>query len=70
MVNMLSENYELIEAIALNLSLFGLFVLMGLAVRDLLNKNKVSKLGRFVIYTVLLLGTVSFIAKGVIQLFW
>lgn len=67
---MLSENYELIETIALNLSLFGLFVLMALAVRDLLNKNKVSKLGRFVIYTVLLLGTVSFIAKGVIQLFW
>ena len=67
---MLQENFELIESIVLNLGLLILFMLMGYAVHDVLSKNDLPKLGRFVTYTVLFLGAAGFIAKGVIQIFW
>lgn len=67
---MLSQYYEQIEAIALNLCLFGLFFLMAYAVHDVLKKNQVPLLGRCVAYGVLFLGAAGFLAKGVIQLFW
>ncbi len=67
---MLAENYELIEAIMLNVGLAVLFVLMGYAVHDVLSKNNVPKIGRFVAYGVLFLGAAGFIAKGIIQIFW
>ena len=50
---MLSENYEQIEAIALDLALVGLFLLMGFAVHDVLKKNNVPLIGRVVVYLVL-----------------
>lgn len=64
---MIAENYEQIEAIVLNLSLLVLFCLMGYAVHDLMKKNDVPKGGRLVVYGVLFLGFVGFVAKGVIQ---
>lgn len=64
---MLAEYYEQIEAIFLNLSLAALFVLMGFAVHDVLKKNDVPKMGRVAVYFVLFLGTVGFLAKGIIQ---
>ncbi len=67
---MLSEYYEQIEAIAMNLALVGLFVLMGFAVHDVLKKNNVPKMGRMAVYFVLFLGTTGFLAKGVLQFFW
>jgi small neutral amino acid transporter SnatA (MarC family) len=67
---MLAENYELIETIMLNFMLTGLFVLMGLAIHDVLKRNEVPILGRVVAYGVLMLGAMGFIAKGVIQIFW
>ena len=67
---MLSEYYEQIEAVGLNLALFILFVLMGLAVHDVLKKNDVPVIGRFVAYLVLFLGAAGFLSKGIIQLFW
>lgn len=67
---MLTEHYELIESIALNLGLFILFVLMGYAIHDVLSKNDVPRYGRFVAYGVLLLGAMGFVAKGIIQIFW
>lgn len=67
---MLSENYEQIEAIVLNIALFGLFALMGYAVHDVLKKNDVPMIGRAVAYLVLFLGAAGFLAKGIIQLFW
>ena len=67
---MLSEHYELFEAIALDLTLLALFILMGLAVHDVLKKNNVPLIGRVVTYGVLLLGAVGFLVKGIIQLFW
>ena len=64
------QYYEQIELIAMNVALLGLFVLMALAVRDVLNKNDVPKYGKVVVYSVLFLGTVSFIAKGIFQIIW
>ncbi|QJR79421.1 DUF2788 domain-containing protein [Alteromonas pelagimontana] len=67
---MLAENYELIESIVLYLGLFCLFVLMGFAVHDVLKKNNVPLIGRVVAYGVLGLGSLGFIAKGIIEIFW
>ncbi|WP_438863199.1 DUF2788 domain-containing protein [Neptunicella sp.] len=65
---MLSEYYEQIEGIALDLSLLVLFILMGMAIHDVLKKNNVPPLGRYVTYGVLLLGCVGFVAKGIIEI--
>lgn len=67
---MLSEYYEQIEAVVLNLSLTVLFLLMAYAVHDVLKKNDVPMAGRFVVYLVLFLGAAGFLAKGFIQVFW
>lgn len=67
---MLSEHYEQIEAIVLNLSLTALFLLMAYAVHDVLKKNDVPMAGRLVVYLVLFLGAAGFLAKGFIQVFW
>ena len=42
---MLSENFEQIEAVVLNITMVGLFGLMFYAVRDVLKKNAVPFLG-------------------------
>lgn len=65
---MLAEYYEQIEAMVLNISLAALFLLMGYAVHDVLKKNDVPKVGRFVVYLVLFLGAAGFLMKGIIQL--
>jgi hypothetical protein len=67
---MLNDNYEQIEAIMLYLSLTALFILMGLAIHDVLKKNDVPLIGKVAAYFVLFLGTAGFLAKGLIQLFW
>lgn len=67
---MLSEYYEQIEAIALNLTLVALFLLMFFAIHDVLKKNNVPMIGRAVAYLVLALGAMGFLAKGIIQIFW
>lgn len=67
---MLAENYELIESIMLDVALVVLFCLMGYAIHDVLKKNDVPKIGRFVAYGVLLLGAAGFLAKGIIQFIW
>ena len=64
---MLSEYYEQIESIGLNLALIILFILMGLAIHDVLKKNDVPLFGKIVTYLVLCLGALGFVAKGVIQ---
>ncbi len=67
---MLSENFEQIESIVLNLTLVVLFGLMFFAVHDVLKRNSVPAIGRFVAYLVLFLGAAGFLAKGIIQIFW
>jgi hypothetical protein len=67
---MLAEHLELIEAIGLNLFFLFIFGFIGLSIHDVMNKNDVPKIGKLVIYFVLLLGCVGFIAKGIIQYAW
>jgi hypothetical protein len=65
---MLSEHYELIEAIGLNVTIAGLFLLMAYVVHDVLKKNNVPLIGKAVVYFVLFLGAAGFIFKGIMQL--
>jgi hypothetical protein len=65
---MLSEHYELIEAIGLNIAITGLFLLMTYVVYDLLKKNNVPLIGKVVVYFVLFLGAAGFVFKGIMQL--
>lgn len=67
---MTPEDYQQIESIVLNVCLVGLFVLLGLAIHDVLKKNDVPLIGRAVAYGVLGLGAAGFVAKGLIQLFY
>lgn len=65
---MLSDNYELIEAIGLDVAITGLFLLMTYVVYDLLKKNNVPLIGKVVVYFVLFLGAAGFVFKGIMQL--
>lgn len=67
---MLSEHFEQIEALGLNLAMAALFLLIGLAIHDVLKSGKVPPFGRWAVWTVLFLGCAGFIAKGVIQAFF
>lgn len=67
---MTPENYQQIESIVLYVSLIGLFILLALAIHDVLTKNDVPLVGRFVAYGVLGLGAAGFVAKGIIQLIY
>jgi hypothetical protein len=67
---MTPENYQQIESVVLYASLIGLFILLGLAIHDVLTKNDVPMVGRVVAYGVLGLGAAGFVAKGIIQLIY
>ncbi|RUO81569.1 DUF2788 domain-containing protein [Idiomarina tyrosinivorans] len=67
---MLSKYYEQIETIGLNFALAILFLLIGLAIRDVLNRGNVPKFGRIIVWLVLFLGCFGFIAKGIIEVIW
>lgn len=64
---MFAENFEQIESLLTNLAIAGLFLLIGLAIQDVLKRGKVPKFGRWAVWLVLFLGMAGFIAKGVIQ---
>ncbi|WKE67194.1 DUF2788 domain-containing protein [Gallaecimonas kandeliae] len=67
---MLAEHYETIEAIGLNLFFLVIFLLIGLAIQDVLKKGNVPKYGRYIVWLVLFLGCAGFISKEVIRLIW
>lgn len=67
---MLSEHFELFETLGTNFALAILFLLIGLAIQDVLKKGNVPKFGRWLVWLVLFLGCAGFIAKGLIQVFW
>ncbi|EAQ32684.1 MULTISPECIES: DUF2788 domain-containing protein [Idiomarina] len=67
---MLAEYYEQIEVLVTNITLGILFLLIGLAIRDVLNRSSVPKFGRIIVWMVLFLGCFGFIAKGIIQVIW
>ncbi len=64
---MLAEYFDLIESIGLDLFFAFIFVFIGLTVRDVMKTNNVPPIGQAVIYLVLLLGCVGFVAKSIIQ---
>ena len=67
---MLAEYYEQIEVLVTNITLGILFLLIGLAIRDVLNRSSVPKFGCIIVWMVLFLGCFGFIAKGIIQVIW
>ncbi|MGQ4275686.1 DUF2788 domain-containing protein [Pseudidiomarina sp. E22-M8] len=67
---MLSEHFETIEILGTNIALGILFILIGLAIQDVLNKSNVPRFGRWFVWLVLFLGCAGFIAKGIIQVIW
>ncbi|WP_137167178.1 DUF2788 domain-containing protein [Salinimonas lutimaris] len=67
---MTASSYELFESISIYVGLGGLFILMGLAVHDVLKKNDVPLIGKIVVYGVLGAGALGFLAKGLIEVFW
>lgn len=67
---MLAEYYEQIEILATNFTLAILFLLIGLAIRDVLKRSAVPKFGQIIVWAVLFLGCFGFIAKGIIQVLW
>ncbi|RUO25901.1 DUF2788 domain-containing protein [Aliidiomarina minuta] len=64
---MLSEYFEQIEGLLTNLAIAVLFLLIGLAIQDVLKKGDVPKFGRIAVWIVLFLGMAGFLAKGIIQ---
>lgn len=65
---MLADYYDIIEVIGLNLFFAFIFIFIGLSIHDVMKKNDVPKMGQLVVYFVLSLGCLGFIAKGIIQL--
>ena len=59
---MLAEYYEQIEVLVTNITLGILFLLIGLAIRDVLKRSSVPKFGRVIVWMVLFLGCFGFIA--------
>lgn len=64
---MFAENFEQIESLLTNVAIAGLFLLIGLAIQDVLKRGNVPKFGRWAVWLVLFLGMAGFLAKGVIQ---
>lgn len=64
---MFAENFEQIESLLTNIAVAGLFLLIGLAIQDVLKRGNVPKFGRWAVWLVLFLGMAGFLAKGVIQ---
>lgn len=67
---MTAEQFVLLEAVGLNLFFAFIFIFIGLSIHDVMKKNDVPKMGRYVVYFVLFLGCAGFIAKGIIQFLW
>lgn len=66
---MFADNFEQIESLLTNLAVAGLFLLIGLAIQDVLKRGNVPKFGRWAVWLVLFLGMAGFLAKGIIQFF-
>ena len=65
----MNENIELFETIAFNLCMAGLFILIGLAIKDVIKIGNIPTIGKWVIWLVLFLGCFGYISKGIIMLY-
>lgn len=64
---MFADNIEQLESLMTNFAFAILFLLIGLAIQDVLKKGNVPTFGRVFVWLVLFLGMAGFIAKGIIQ---
>lgn len=62
--------FEQFEALSFYLGISVLFLLIGLAINDVLNKGDVPKYGKIMVWMVLFLGCAGFLVKGLIQVFF
>ncbi|GAD78255.1 DUF2788 domain-containing protein [Vibrio ezurae] len=67
---MLYDYINQIESIGLDLLFAAVFLLIGLAIKDVLKQGNVPPFGRRIVWLVLFLGCAGFVTKGVIQLSW
>lgn len=67
---MLSDYVDLIETFGLRAFFVIVFLLIGLAIHDVLKRGNVPLFGRMIVWLVLFLGCVGFIAKGIIEWTW
>ncbi|NRA82821.1 MAG: DUF2788 domain-containing protein [Gammaproteobacteria bacterium] len=67
---MTPQEFQQLEAIGLNLFFAGIFFLIGMAIRDVLNTGNVPIFGKVVVWGVLTFGCLGFVAKGFLQYFW
>lgn len=67
---MTPQEFQQLEAIGLNFLFAGIFFLIGMAIRDVLNSGQVPLYGKIVVWGVLTFGCLGFVAKGFIQYFW
>ncbi|WP_406667458.1 DUF2788 domain-containing protein [Gallaecimonas sp. GXIMD1310] len=67
---MLAKHYELLETIGLDLFFLTIFVLIGLAIHDVLKRGNVPRFGRAIVWLVLFLGCAGFIVKEIIKMVW
>lgn len=61
---------ELLETWGLKFFFVAIFLLIGLAIQDVLKRGNVPKFGRYIVWAVLFLGCSGFIAKGIIEALW
>ena len=67
---MTPQEFQQLEAIGLNFLFAGIFFLIGMAIRDVLNAGQVPLFGKIVVWGVLTFGCLGFVMKGAIQYFW
>ncbi|ADT68538.1 MAG: hypothetical protein ACI9H9_000288 [Pseudoalteromonas tetraodonis] len=67
---MVSQFINEFDTLGLYFGLAGIFIFIGLAIKDVLKSGNVPKFGRYIVWLVLFLGCSGFIAKGLIQVFW
>ncbi|CAH0533891.1 hypothetical protein VST7929_01768 [Vibrio stylophorae] len=67
---MFYEYIPILETLGFDLLIAALFLLIALAIRDVLKQGKVPPFGQFAVWFVLFLGCFGFILKGILKLLW
>lgn len=67
---MLYEYIDLIESVGIKLFFIALFLLIGMAIQDVLKKGNVPKFGRMAVWFVLCFGMAGFVFKEILITIW
>ncbi|EWH09968.1 hypothetical protein DS2_10087 [Catenovulum agarivorans DS-2] len=62
--------FEQFETLSFYLGISALFLLIGLAIKDVLKTGDVPLFGKIMVWLVLFLGCAGFLVKGLIQVFF